>query len=175
MTRPLVPPAIFPSHSPTRSLAMTMFFRLLLCMVLGCLLAACASPKKKQAANDHAKQDAQTAAMADLVNNDPDFEAFIQRLRAAVAGHDMDTLASMMTPNFGYRLNPDAEGDGVFQYWDDELLWPQLAAVVNQKWVPKGDFMVSPPEFVTDPNFHGYRAGITMAQGSWKFAYFVTD
>ena len=80
-----------------------------------------------------------------------------------------------MTPNFGYRLDPVGEGDGVFQYWDDELLWPQLQAVLGQHFVPKGNFMVAPPEFATDPNFHGFRAGITSVGGTWKFAYFVTD
>jgi hypothetical protein len=35
--------------------------------------------------------------------------------------------------------------------------------------------MVAPPQFAFDPEYHGYRAGITMVNGSWRFAYFVTD
>ena len=148
-----------------------MIFRLLLCVVLGCSLAACSTPsKKKEADKDKPKE----PTMEDM-SNDVDFQAFLGRLRKAVAAHDVQTVASMMTPNFGYRLNPVGEGDGVFQYWDDELLWPQLQAVLSEHFTPKGSFMVSPPEFVTDPNFHGYRAGITAVDGVWKFAYFVTD
>ncbi len=51
----------------------------------------------------------------------------------------------------------------------------RLQLVLGERWVPKGNFMVSPPEFATDPNYHGYRAGIANVNGSWKFAYFVTD
>jgi hypothetical protein len=35
--------------------------------------------------------------------------------------------------------------------------------------------MVVPPQFAIDPNYHGYRAGLMSVDGSWKFAYFVTD
>ena len=148
-----------------------MILRLLLCVVLACSLDACSSPsKKKDADKDKAKE----AAMDDM-SNDPDFQAFLGRLRKAVAAHDAQTVAGMMTPNFGYRLDPVGEGDGVFQYWDEELLWPQLQSVLGGHFVPKGNFMVAPPEFATDPNFHGFRAGITSVDGVWKFAYFVTD
>ena len=109
------------------------------------------------------------------MSSDVAFQAFIGRLRKAVDAHDTQTVATMMTQNFGYRLDPVGEGEGVFQYWDDELLWPQLQAVLGKHFVPKGNFMVAPPEFATDPNFHGFRAGVTPVDGTWKFAYFVTD
>ena len=112
--------------------------------------------------------------MADL-SGDVTFQAFLGRLRKAAAAHDAQTIASMMPTNFLYRLNPDAQGEGVFQYWDDELLWPQLQAVLSQHFVPFGNCMVTPPEFATDPKFHGYRAGIASIDGVWKFVYFVTD
>jgi len=147
-----------------------MILRVLLCVVLGLSLAGCNTPKKK----DAAKKKPQEPAMADM-SEDVDFQAFVGRLRKAVAMHDVQTVASMMTANFGYRLDPVGEGDGVFQYWDDELLWPQLQAVLSEHFAPKGQFMVAPAGFVSDPNFHGYRAGMTSVGGSWKFAYFVTD
>ena len=147
-----------------------MILRLLICLVLGCSLVGCSSPAKKEAEKEKKKN----PDMKD-VSGDIAFQAFIGRLRKAVAAHDMQTVASMMTPNFGYRLNPVGEGDGVFQYWDQELLWPQLQAVLSAHFAPKGNFMVAPPEFSTNPNFHGYRAGITSVDGVWKFAYFVTD
>ena len=47
-------------------------------------------------------------------NADVDFEAFVGRLRKAVAAHDVQTLSAMMTNDFGYQLNPEASGSGVF-------------------------------------------------------------
>jgi hypothetical protein len=150
---------------------MRMILRLLLCVVLGSSLAACTTPSKKK---DAAKAKPKEPAMEDM-SNDVAFQAFLGRLRKAVAAHDVQTVADMMTTNFGYRLDPVGEGEGVFQYWDDELLWPQLQAMLSKHFVPKGSFMVAPPEFATDPNYHGFRVGIAPVDGVWKFAYFVTD
>jgi hypothetical protein len=153
---------------------MRMILRLLLSMILICSLAACdTTAKKKKEAEAKAKADEQD--LEDM-GGDPDFLSFLGRLRKAVAEHDADTLAPMMTQNFGYCLNPPAEGAGVYQYWDQTNAWPQLQAVLSQHFLPKGDFMVAPPAFAYDPlKFHGYRAGLTMVNGSWRFAYFVTD
>lgn len=154
-----------------------MLLRLFLSVALIVSMASCASPasaeKKKESAEKKKDQD-EVDSMYDM-SGDPDFLAFVSRLREAVAKHDLDTLAPMMTDNFGYRLDPDGEGAGVFQYWDEINLWPKLEEVLQQHFVPKGDFMVAPPGFVLDPNFHGYRAGIISVGGTWKFAYFVTD
>ena len=35
--------------------------------------------------------------------------------------------------------------------------------------------MVAPPQFATDQQYNGWRAGIRLVNGSWKFAYFVKD
>jgi len=146
-----------------------MLLRLMLCVVLGCSLAACSSPAKKLAE----KNKAQHPDMADM-SGDIAFQAFVGRLRKAVAAHDMETLAPLMTTDFLYRLNPDASGEGVFPYWDQEAVWPQLQAVLGQRFVPFGNCMVAPPEFAADPaNFHGYRAGIASVDGVWKFVYFT--
>jgi hypothetical protein len=117
------------------------------------------------------------ALEADMIDDggDPDFLAFVSRLRQAVATHDLATLAPMMTDNFGFSLNPPREGDGVFQYWDQANVWPQLEAVLSQHFTTNGDYLVAPIGFVTDPNFHGWRAGISNVDGAWRFAYFVTD
>ena len=49
-------------------------------------------------------------------------------------------------------------------------------SVLAQRFVPKENYMVAPPQFATDPQYTGYRAGIErMVNGSWKFAYFVKD
>ena len=107
--------------------------------------------------------------------SDVDFQAFIGRLRKAVAARDAATLSTMMTPNFGYRLSPAMEGEGVFKYWDQENLWPEVEGILSESFVKgEGDYMVAPPQFADKSlNYDGYRAGIRRINGSWKFAYFV--
>lgn len=129
--------------------------------------------KKKEEAHQAAlKKKAKVEARQE--NTDVDLDAFVSRLRKAVAAHDVNTLAAMMTPDFGYGLNPERSGEGVFQYWDQNNLWPELEGILSEKFVKKENYMVSPPQFA-DPslNYDGYRAGVTRIKGSWKFAYFV--
>lgn len=128
--------------------------------------------KKDQTASAATKKETKTKPAQE--NNDVDFDAFISRLRKAVMAHDLNTIAAMMTPDFGYSLNPEKSGDGVFQYWDENNLWPELEGILSEKFVKKEDYMVAPPQFA-DPslNYDGYRAGIRRIKGSWKFAYFV--
>lgn len=108
------------------------------------------------------------------VSSDVAFQAFLGRLRKAVAARDVHTIASMMTPTFGYRLEPIGEGEGVFQFWEENQLWDDLDGILRERFVPKGAFMVAPPQFGSDGSYTGHRAGIVMINGSWKFAYFVS-
>lgn len=132
------------------------------------------SKKKKEAAA------LKKRAKADLreENNEVDFQAFVGRLKKAVAAHDANILASMMTEDFAYVLGPtpaeDKKGDGVFKYWDENGLWTELDAILTERFAKKGDFWVAPPQFA-DPslNYTGYRVGIRRITGSWKFVYFV--
>src|SRR5438105_13376556 len=119
-------------------------------------------------------------AKADLrqENNDVDFQAFVGRLKKAVAAHDANTLASMMTADFAYVLGAteaeDRKGDGVFKYWDENGLWTELDAILTERFVKKGEFWVAPPQFADESlHYTGYRAGIRRVGGSWKFVYFV--
>jgi hypothetical protein len=107
-------------------------------------------------------------------NSDVDFQAFVGRLKKAVSAHDVNTLAGMMTEDFGYSLNPEKSGDGVFKYWDENNLWPELEGILTEKFAKKDDFWVAPPQWA-DPtlNYDGYRVGIKRVKGSWKFVYFV--
>ena len=112
------------------------------------------------------------------VNPDVDFQAFIGRLRKAVAVRDMNTIASMMSPDFAYVMGESSEqdrkGEGVFQFWDENGLWPELEGILSEKFVSKDDFMVAPPQFANAAvEYEGYRAGIRRVGGSWKFVYFV--
>jgi hypothetical protein len=137
------------------------------------VFTACQTPEQKK---DKARKEAlKKKAKADLREpQDVDFQAFVGRLRKAVTSRDMATLKTMMTDDFGYKLEPPMAGPGVFQYWDQENLWPELDGILSEKFVKKGNFMVAPPQFA-DPslNYDGYRIGITRVRGSWKFAYFV--
>src|SRR5690349_11510129 len=76
-----------------------------------------------------------------------DFQAFVGRLRKAIRAHDVNTIASMMTQDFGYRLEPEGSGDGVFKFWDENNLWIELDGIVSERFVPKGNYMVAPPQF----------------------------
>lgn len=143
------------------------------------LLLALATPgcgtfgkkSKKDAAKTKKEQAAETSP-------EQDFAAFVGRLRKVVAARDMKALAEMMIPDFAYVMGGTPEGDkkgeGVFQYWDEHGLWPELEGIVSEKFVKKDDFMVAPPQFA-DPtvDYEGYRAGIRRVNGSWKFVYFV--
>ena len=143
-------------------------------LALAFIFTGCQTPEQKK---EKLKQaELKKKAKADLRENatDVDFQAFIGRLRKAIARRDVETLKSMMTDDFGYKLEPAMSGPGVFRYWDEQGLWPELDGILTEKFVKKGDFMVAPPQFA-DPslNYDGYRAGIIRVKGSWKFAYFV--
>ena len=135
-------------------------------------LTACPTTNPKQ----DAKKPATTSKHSPSENESDsvDFQAFVGRLREAVQAHDVNAVASMMTVDFGYHLNPDKSGPGVFKYWDDNGLWVELNGILSERFVQNGAYMVAPPQF-TDPSaeYHGYRAGILRVNGSWKFAYFV--
>ena len=107
-------------------------------------------------------------------NSDADFQAFVNRLKKAVSTHDANMIAGMMTEDFGYSLNPERSGEGVFKYWDENNLWPELEGILTERFAKKGEFWVAPPQFA-DPtlNYDGYRVGIRRVNGSWKFVYFV--
>lgn len=153
-------------------------------LALTLLLPGCQTPEQKK---EKAKKEAlKKKAKVDLrESEDVDFQAFVGRLRKAVANRDKETIKAMMTENFGYKyeprmegVEPNASGPGVFQYWEQENLWPELEGILSERFVKKKasgpEFMVAPPQFA-DPslNYDGYRAGITRVKGSWKFAYFV--
>jgi predicted small secreted protein len=134
----------------------------------GCNMFGSGKDKKKPAVKKRAD-----ATLRDE-NADVDFQAFVSRLKKAVAAHDATTLASMMTEDFGYSLNPMKSGDGVFKYWDENGLWTELDAILTERFAKKGEFWVAPPQFADDSlNYDGYRVGIRRVNGSWKFVYFV--
>jgi len=143
-------------------------------LALAFVFAGCQTPQQKKEKLKQAELKKKAKANLREESTDVDFQAFVGRLRKAVAKRDVETIKSMMTEDFGYKLEPPMSGPGVFQYWEQENLWPELDGVLSERFVKKGAFMVSPPQFA-DPslNYDGYRIGITRIRGSWKFAYFV--
>jgi hypothetical protein len=144
---------------------------ILLLLAIG--LSACQTPSQKEKEKKAALKKKTKAELREE-SSDVDFQAFVGRLRKAVAAHDVNTLAQMMTPDFGYSLNPEKSGEGVFKYWDEQNLWPELDGILSEKFVKKGDYMVAPPQFANESlNYDGYRVGLRRVNGSWKFTYFV--
>jgi len=143
-------------------------FHLLLTGLLVLAMGGCASLKKKPKIQKPPGTD-----MPDQ-SGDTAFQAFQSRLRKAVAKRDIATLAPMMAPNFGYSWEPGGEGAGVFDYWNRNNLWPELELVLREKFVPSGNFMVAPPEVTFDPDYKGYRAGLQLVNGAWRFGFFVS-
>lgn len=143
-----------------------MFSRALLCLLAAVALAGCETPYKK-------KDKEEQQPMKDQ-SGDTSFQAFVGRLKIAVARKDLPMIASMMTSDFGYRWDTPPPDENVFTYWDQNNLWPELSALLQERFVPSDLYMVSPPQVVADPNYRGYRVGMRIVGGSWKFAYFVS-
>ncbi len=150
-----------------------------LACILMCLgmvvLGACKTTKpddpKPSDATDIAGSPSKTASDP---SNDLELQEFLGHLRTAASSRDMALMASLMTPNFGYSLEPLLEGDGVFKFWDDNNLWGELAMVLKEEFVPMDGFLVVPPAFASPSvPYNGYRAGIRKLGGKWKFVYFV--
>jgi hypothetical protein len=155
-------------------------FRILLTGALALALTGC--PTNEQKKSEMAAKIHEKKSIPDQ-SSDTNFIAFMTRLRMAVAKRDLPVIASMMTTDFGYRLDPPGEGDGVFAFWDKNNIWPELNIVLREKFVGDGPFMTAPIEFVRsktnmEPNakpYTGYRAGMTLVEGGWRFAYFVNN
>src|SRR5437867_2163709 len=125
-----------------------MFFRLALITCLAALaFAGCKTPYKD---SDKKKEQQQHDA-----SSDPNFQAFVGRLRIAVDKKDYETLRAMMVPDFGYRWDNPPPGDSVFAFWDLNNMWPELRSLLHKQFVPHDDFMVSPPELATTPDYPG--------------------
>ena len=145
-------------------------------LVFAVAFTGCKSAAKRQKDKEVSAQ--KKADLEATANPDVDFQAFVGRLRKAVAARDMNTLAAMMTTDFAYVMGAspeqDRKGEGVFQFWDENGLWPELEGILSEKFVAKGEWMVAPPQFANPAvEYDGYRVGLRRVNGSWKFAYFV--
>lgn len=146
-----------------------MFFRVIVFIFAIVMLAGCPTPEKNATKAKGKKQE----QIKDQ-SGDASFQAFVGRLRKAVENRDKTMLASMMAPDFGFRWDKGPEGETPFAYWDRNKLWGELAALMKERWTPHDAFMVVPPQFAQSETYPGFRAGLTMVNGSWRFAYFVS-
>lgn len=152
------------------SLSAGMFLRAIVLFLTVVILAGCPQPGKDR---KKAKGKQDKPQMKDQ-SGDTAFQAFNGRLRKAVELHDRTMLASMMSSDFGYRWDSGPAGETPFAYWDQNKLWGELSALLRERWTPHDAFMVVPSQFAQNENYPGYRAGLTMVNGSWRFAYFVS-
>jgi len=142
--------------------------RLVACALLLVAFTACDSlhaPYKK-------KDEELKKPMKDQ-SSDQSFMAFVGRLRIAVSKHDTAMMATLMTPDFGYRWDDAPPGETPFAYWDQHHLWGELSNALEQRFGPSEMYMVAPAQAITDPKFTGYRVGMRTIRGSWRMAYFV--
>ena len=146
-----------------------MLFRALASLVAVVIFAGCPLPDKKSK-----KAKGKEQPQIKDQSSDASFQAFLGRFQKAVELRDKVVLASMLAPDFGYRWDKGPEGETAFAYWDRNKLWGELAALLRERWTPHDAFMVVPPQFAQSDNYPGYRAGMTMVNGSWRFAYFVS-
>lgn len=140
------------------------------CLAIALLFTGCAAEREKQKKKDEAEKKQEVSRK---VAEDPAFTAFLGRLRTAVGKRDHATITSMMTADFGYRWDTPPVGDNVFTYWDLNESWPVLSKLLREPFVAHNGYMVAPAAVANDPAFHGFRVGMRMLNGSWKFAYFV--
>ena len=144
-----------------------MRFRLLTFLLLSAfLLTGCFERKNPK---DKVKKGAPTKDQSD----DIAFQSFVGRLQIAAHRRDLQTLSSLMAPNFGYRWDDAPQGENAFSYWDRNNLWGELTSVLKNRWVPYDGFMVAPPQLAEDPDYAGFRAGLRQVNGAWRFVYFV--
>src|SRR3989440_11691354 len=120
-------------------------------LALGFVFAGCQTPSQKEKTKQAALKKKAKANLREP--EDVDFQAFVGRLRKAAANRDKETIKSMMTENFGYKyepkmegIEPNASGPGVFQYWDQENLWPELEGILSERFVKKK--VTGAPEFM---------------------------
>ncbi len=148
------------------------FVRIVIGLALAALVVGCQAPYKKK---DQTEKKEKSGEVIKDQSGDMSFRAFMGTLKIAVAKRDRAMLLSMMTSDFGWRWDAPPAGETPFDYWEHNHLWTELETLLQQRFVPHETFMVAPAEFAANPeHFQGYRAGMRLVGGSWRFNYFIT-
>jgi hypothetical protein len=116
------------------------------------------------------------------LDNIPDWSTFYAEFRRAVERRDRRLLRTAMDENFRYTFDRTPGGDPreeALEYWDREgvQVWASLSRILhkgnrNDPEVP--GLMVSPPAWVEDQRYIGYRAGFMKVGGNWRWIWYVT-
>jgi hypothetical protein len=116
------------------------------------------------------------------LDNISDWNTFITEFRRAVEHRDKRALRAAMDINFRYTFERTPGGDPrdeAFELWDHSgpKFWPGMDQVLakgnrNDPEVP--GLMVSPPAWVDDNRYIGYRAGFMKVGGNWRWIWYVT-
>jgi hypothetical protein len=111
-----------------------------------------------------------------------DWNTFIQQFRRAVQKRDRTALQSAMDDDFFYTFERTHKNDARKQAlgrWDSEgaKAWLTLEKVLSaghreDSMVP--GLKVSPPAWVSDDRYTGYRAGFTKVGPYWRWIWFVS-
>src|SRR5207237_8286707 len=94
-------------------------------LALAFVFTGCQTPAQKKEKLKQAELKKKAKANLREESTDVDFQAFVGRLRKAVARRDQETLKSMMTDDSGYKLDPTTPVAGVFRSWQQGKLRPE--------------------------------------------------
>lgn len=110
-----------------------------------------------------------------------DWNTFLAEFRRAVEHRDKRALHSAMDVHFRYSFEPTPGGDPrdeALELWERSgtRVWTSLDQVLGKgsrtdPEVP--GLMVSPPAWVDDNRYIGYRAGFMKVNGNWRWLWFV--
>jgi hypothetical protein len=116
------------------------------------------------------------------LDNISEWNTFFTEFRRAVERRDKRALRSAMDVNFRYTFDRTPGGDPrdeALDMWDrgGARTWTTLEQVLakgNRDDPEVPGLMVSPPAWVNDNRYIGYRAGFMKVGSSWRWIWFVT-
>jgi hypothetical protein len=138
-----------------------------------------------QAAPSHPKNLVVKAAMESRpsrLDNLSDWNSFFTEFRRAVERRDKRALRTAMDINFRYTFDRTPGGDPrdeALDLWDHggNKAWTELDRVLlqgNRNDPEVTGLMVSPPAWVDDSRYVGYRAGFMKMAGNWRWIWYVS-
>jgi hypothetical protein len=116
------------------------------------------------------------------LDNMADWNSFFAEFRHAVERRDRHALRACMDTHFRYTFDRTPGGDPrdeALELWDrsGDKIWAGLDRVLlqgnrNDPEVP--GMMISPPAWVDDNRYIGYRAGFMKVDGAWRWIWYVS-
>lgn len=145
------------------------------------VLAGVAAVGATPAVSGHHTAKAAVESRPCRLDNIADWNSFFTEFRHAVERRDRRALRACMDIHFRYTFDRTPGGDPrdeALDVWDrgGDHIWASLDHVLslgnrNDPEVP--GLMVSPPAWVDDNRYIGYRAGFMKVDGSWRWIWYV--